>query len=696
MATGTRGLSIDDLFDFRWLQGGTLSPDGRRLAYAVTHVARGTESDGNENERDREYSTIYVYDLDDATNRQMTPGTSKDTNPAWSPDGTTIAFLSDRAGGAEGSGTAEGEKQKAQIYLLPVDGGEARKLTSLKQGAGAPRWSPDGSRIAFSAGIEWGEGEKPDRSKDPYRVTRNVWRFDGIGDLDMAVSNLHVTEAETGETRRISDHDGTVDSIEWSRDGSHIFYSVSMLPNRWAGFHSTHYIVRPDGAVVHRIDNLRTLREGTWLPDGKRLAFIGPESEEEPIGKHPDLFVYDLESGGADNRTEGMELDLNGSLSAKMPAHGQRDGGILVTEDGRSAYVQVQRSGRVEICRFSLEGENSCQTVVTGDRAAYLYDSAAGGPYHVILYASADIVNPPDLCVARISDGAAEPVAAGSDAERRLTRMNEELLEQIALPNYRELHFTGTDGEPVHGWFVSPAADPPHPTILWIHGGPHGAQGYQFAVDTLLLTGAGYGVLYVNHRASTGYGDAFSTAIEGDWGNLDYGDLMSGVDFAISEGLADPDRLGCCGISGGGNLSCWIVSHTDRFKAAVPQNPVTSWRSFYGVSDIGVWFSRKQLGGDPHEIPEVYDRCSPITTAHTCTTPTLLIQCESDFRCPAGQSEQFYTVLRANGCIVEMLRQPQGSHGGSIRGPLPLRKANLEAKLAWFQKYVPVSDGLQG
>jgi dipeptidyl aminopeptidase/acylaminoacyl peptidase len=181
-------------------------------------------------------------------------------------------------------------------------------------------------------------------------------------------------------------------------------------------------------------------------------------------------------------------------------------------------------------------------------------------------------------------------------------------------------------------------------------------------------TTAGYVVLFINHRASTGYGDAFSTRITGDWGNLDYADLMAGVDDAIAQGLVDQERMGVCGLSGGGNLSCWIVGQTDRFKAAVPENPITNWVSFYGVSDIGPYVAVRQLGGHPHEIPEVYARCSPITYTHRCTTPTLLIQGEADYRCPPEQSEQFYTVLKANGCPVEMLRLPNSDHTGSMTG----------------------------
>lgn len=229
---------------------------------------------------------------------------------------------------------------------------------------------------------------------------------------------------------------------------------------------------------------------------------------------------------------------------------------------------------------------------------------------------------------------------------------------------------------------------PPYPTVLYTHGGPYAGFGHLFFFDFQMLAGAGYGVLFINHRGSSGYGDEFSLAITGDWGNLDYKDLMAGVDLAVEWGLADPDRLGVCGLSGGGYLSCWIVGHTERFKAAVPENPVTNWVSEYGVSDVGPELGAQCLGGAPHEIPEVYTRCSPITYAHRCKTPTLLIQAESDHRCPPEQSEQFFTVLRANGCVAEMVRLPNEFHDGSIMGGLPARRAQNEALLDWMNRYV--------
>jgi dipeptidyl aminopeptidase/acylaminoacyl peptidase len=482
-------------------------------------------------------------------------------------------------------------------------------------------------------------------------------------------------DIDSKEIQQLSDDDALDSGIQWSPDGKNILYASSMLPDSWRGFKARYRITDLEGNYQDILSDCYSVAAPHWLPDGSGIVFVG-SPEETIIGTHNDLFIYDLDSGEYNNRTVGMELALMGLNSGRAPVYGQLRLIIAITDDGKNAYTFIQKAGTTQIYRIALEGAISYDSVVAGNRACVLLDMKGGR----LLFGADDINHTVDLFIAN-TDGS---------QEQQLTDINDEFLSNIIMPEYENLHFKGSDGADVEGWYIKPTngARAPYPTILWIHGGPHAAQGYRFAFDTHMLTGAGYGVMFVNHRASTGYGDTFSTAIHGDWGNLDYNDLMAGVDFAIERGLADADKLGCCGISGGGNLSTWIVGQTDRFKAAIPQNPVTNWQSFYGVSDIGVWFSVKELGGHPHEIPEVYDVCSPITFAHRCTTPTLLIQCEHDWRCPAEQSEQFYTVLRANGCTVEMLRQPGGSHGGSIRGPLPLRTANLEAKLDWFNRYI--------
>ena len=385
--------------------------------------------------------------------------------------------------------------------------------------------------------------------------------------------------------------------------------------------------------------------------------------------------MLDIAAGTVDCRTSGLDVGVGGRLSLDMPVGTLGSGNVAIADDGGSAFATVQRGGTNHIYRIALSGAESWQPVTAGESAAYLLDMVG----QQLLFAQTSMNAPPELHLKRLD----------KDASQQLTALNEAHLAGIDLPSWSHLLWKSVDDVEVEGWYLQPpTGEAPHPTILYIHGGPHAAYGCGFHFDFQMLAGAGYGVLFLNHRASTGYGDAFSTAIKGDWGNLDYQDLMSGVDHAIALGLADADRLGVCGTSGGGNLSCWIIGQTDRFKAAIPQNPVTNWRSFYGTSDIGIYFGVEQMGGHPHEIPEVYERCSPLTYAHRCVTPTLLVQSELDYRCPAEQSEQFYTVLKAVGCTVEMLRQPGGYHGASISGAVNLRRAHNDAMLEWFARYV--------
>jgi dipeptidyl aminopeptidase/acylaminoacyl peptidase len=657
MTKESRTLEADDLFRLKFLQDGRLSPDGTQVIYTVTHVAIGDDDD----EEDKELSTIWRLSLDTGETRQMTGGTSMDSNPQWSPDGQQIAFIGKRG-------------EKPQLYVMPVDGGEARALTSLKQGVGGgPEWSPDGSKIAFTAGPDYGDDDPPDLTKEPYRVTRSVYRFDAIGYLDQTIQDIYVVDVAGGDPQRLTDDPTNNGSLQWSPDGSRILYLANMLPDSFRTFWPDIRTVTLDGEVADLCSDWGVLGSATWTPDGKHIVFIGKPDDGKPYGTKSDLWTLDLSSGSYANRTSGLKVGVAGPMSADMPIMLIAE--IPVSADSRTAYVQVQEGGTVQIYRVALSGDEDWEPVVGGERACFPRDIHGDR----LLFVSDNLRSTPDLFVVDTD---------GSD-ERQLTRINADFLAGIDLPTHDHLLFDGVDGTQVEGWYLKPpGGDAPYPTILYIHGGPHASYGYRFHFDMQMLAGAGYGVLFVNHRASTGYGDAFSTAIKGDWGNLDYNDLMSGVDAAIAQGLADPDRLGCCGTSGGGNLSCWIVGQTDRFKAAIPQNPVTNWVSFYGCSDIGVHFAVEEMGGHPHEISEVYARCSPITYAHNCTTPTLMVQSEHDWRCPAEQSEQFYTVLKANGCVVEMLRQPGGSHGASARGALNLRRAHNEAMLDWFNRYL--------
>ena len=648
MTASNSAFGLDDVLGLRFVAAADLSQDGRRVVYAVT-------SADVEAEKDR--VALHLLDVDTGARRQLTAGTGSDGSPAWSPDGSLIAFVSDRAGAP-------------QVFVISPDGGEARQLTELERGvAGAPAWSPDGRKLAFAA---LGPGERRDPAR-PYRVTRAPYRFDALGYLQDVLLDIHVVDVAGGEPARLTGDDRVNGEPVWTPDGSAIVYRATGGPAEPL-LSSRVRIVDLEGGV-RGLEHPEALVTGTaFAPDGRLVVQLGLR-RDLPLGSRGHLLVVDPATGTCEPRATAFELGLGGRLQPDVVAPVTLP--QLSVTPGGEALATVQVGGRVGVWAFSLAGPEQAREVIAGDRD--VRPICLRGDR--LLFHASSIGEPGDLYLAELGGG-----------ERRLTELNADLLRERSLPGVEHLAFSGADGTPVEGWFLRPAGvEGPAPTVLYIHGGPHSGFGHTWSSDMQLLCGAGYGVVMVNQRGSTGYGDEFATSLVGHWGEHDYLDLMAGVDRAVELGLADPDRLGVCGLSGGGNLTCWIVGQTDRFKAAVPENPVTNFLSFYGVADIGPWFASGEMGCQPWENPGAYLRQSPITYAHRCTTPTLLVQGEGDLRCPAEQSEQFYTALKVNGCVVEMLRFPNSSHVGAVAGAIPTRRAQNEALLDWMNRYVMAS-----
>ncbi|MBQ6640305.1 MAG: S9 family peptidase [Saccharopolyspora sp.] len=642
-----RPIEPDDLFRLRFATSADLSPDGESVVFALSR----TDVEAN-----TDHTDLVQVAVSSGGQRQLTSVDAVHAYPAFAPDGREIAFLSTRTG-------------VPQIFALPLDGGEARQLTAFPDGVGGgPVFSPDGTRIAFTA-------VPPGTRRDPalpYRVDRAAWRADGVGVIEDALQDVYVVAAEGGEPVRLTEDRSLNTAPQWTPDGAALVFNASFDPESM-GMLNRLRRVDLDGSVSD-VASGGAIASHAVCPDG-RIAYVLTNEDGRRAGSKADLWVYDPETGVHQRRTTGLVDDVGGRLVPDMPAFAFTMAGVLISADSRHAYLPAQRGGEVRVLRVGLSGAESHEPVAGGERGC--------APVRLrgnrLLFAAFGIRDPGDLHVLDTATG----------TESRLTELNAELLARLEWPAVHHLEFTSTDGTAVEGWYLEPArAKRPLPTLLGIHGGPHAGWGHTFVFDFLMLAGAGYGVLFVNHRGSTGYGDDFGTAITSDWGNLDCADLMAGVDHAIAIGLADSDRLGVFGASAGGTLSGWLTTQTDRFRAACPEDPLFDFSSMYGTSDIGIWAGRSFMGGDPHERAELYRRCSPVTYAHRSSTPTLFFQHESDHRAPPGQTEQFYTVLKSRGVTAEMLRFPGTSHVGSVLGPVTHRRAQNEALLEWMDRYV--------
>ena len=647
MSESKRCFEMDDLFRFQYVTEAKLSPDGKQAVYVLMKQDTADE---------KEYSALWVVDVETGQHKQLTGGKWSDMSPAWSPSGERLAFISTRAGAP-------------QVHIMRLDGGESQPVTSLAQGCQGPLlWKPDASGIIFTASPE----SSPDTSK-PYRITRPIFRLDGAGYTDAFVKSIYWLNLGTGTAERLTNDGWDHTPVNWSPDGNELLIQSILDPDAFSLFPRLNALNLKGEMRSFPTDDW-VLFNARWLADG-RIAFIGWRNESRKFLEKGDLWVMDQDGTNLECRTAALELGVSGGMHDDLPVPWSLSMAPMFGGSEESGLItNVQNGGMLEIHRVALSGAENVAMLAGGKRACYVLSAEADK----VLFGISTPFDPTQLAVVDMKTG----------QEKILTDLNRELLAQIEMPALENIHFKSSDGTPVEGWIMKPKGEAPYPTVLHIHGGPYVGYGYVFFFDFLALTSAGYAALFINHRGSTGYGTKFSSDSFGNYGHWEFEDFMAAVDHAVALGVADPDRLGICGISAGGFATTWTIGHTDRFKAAVPENPVTDWFSFYGTSDIGEHYPVWVLGGKPHEIPDVYLKCSPIMHAHNCKTPTLLIQGEADYRCPAGQSEEFYTILKANGCVAEMLRMPASGHNDSTYGMFQVRRAHNEALIDWMNRYL--------
>jgi dipeptidyl aminopeptidase/acylaminoacyl peptidase/CubicO group peptidase (beta-lactamase class C family) len=620
-------MRIDDLTALAVPSQPALSPDGSHVAYVLRTL---------DAEHDRNVDELWLVATDDGTPRRLTSG-PEDVAPAWSPDGSRLAFL--RAG---------------QVHVLPGDGGEPEQVTDLPLGAGAPVWSPDGERIAFAAPVDPTDGTGP-------LVTSTVdYQADSAGMFGATRNQLHVVHPDSGECRRLTDGDHA-GRPAWSPDGRTVAFTRKLGADGDLTFRTAVHLLDVDDPKAE--PRVAAFEDGiaatvSFSNDGKSLLVVGHPGLR--LG-HAHLLKVPLDGG--------EPVDLTGHLDRNVMPGGPAYPGCLPVEtaEGRLLFAIRDRG-----CSH-LWDENG--PVLAGAGRVVSGLSVAGGTAVVAL-------------ATPMSYGEIVALDLGTGTETVLTDHGASDLELFVR---EERTFTISDGTEVQAWLVrDPERQGPLPLLLDVHGGPHNA--WNAAADDMHfyhqeLAARGWAVLLVNPRGSDGYGAAFFNGVQGAWGVADHLDFLEPIDALVAEGLADPDRLAVTGYSYGGFMTCWLTAHSDRFKAGVAGGVVSDLVSEYGASDDGALMGRYELGGPPWERPEAYAAMSPITRVDQVSTPTLVLHGKDDLTCPVGQAQQWHTSLRDRGVATELVLYPDASHVFILLGKPSQRLDYSRRVVDWVERY---------
>ena len=697
-AAAKRSITETDLFKFVWIADPQISPDGKQAVFV--RVTVNDKKDGYD-------TALWIVPTDGSEPPRPFTAGPRDGSPRWSPDSGRIVF----------GRVPEKADQKAsdapapQLYIISTQGGEAVALTDLPRGAGGPEWSPDGRTIAFMSTMndedlkKWKEkreaktgeekkekkkeGEDEERESDVRVITRAQYRLNGGGYLDAArpghlwTIEVPAAGAKAPEPKRITTGEFAENHLAWSPDSSLLYFlSNRVKESYYEAPDNDVYAVPAKGGEMRRIVSIDgPINDFALSPDGWRIAFVGNLNQKpERSYDQPDLFVVDAAPGSeARNLTAGYDFDVVEGIAGDQHApRGGRPQPIEWSGDGRFIFVVTGERGRANIERFDA-ATGAIAPVTRGDQEIASYTATPDGSRMAVVVSTPTAIN--DLFALDTATGNMAPLA----------RPNQDLFSQLDLTPPEEITYASFDGRKIQAFVQKPPdfdSKKKYPLILNIHGGPHSAYGYTFDHEFQWMAAKGYVVLYPNPRGSSTHGQEFGNVIQYEFPGDDAKDLLAGVDEMVKRGSIDAKRLGVTGGSGGGILTNWIVTQTDRFAAAAAQRSIADWASFWYTADFTL-FKQNWFRGAPWEDAQDFARRSPITYAAKITTPLMLIEGEADYRTPpAAGGEEMFRALKYMKKPVVMVRFPGESHELSRSGQPWHRVERLRHIVAWFDKYL--------
>jgi dipeptidyl aminopeptidase/acylaminoacyl peptidase len=649
-------LTVEHYLDWEQVADPQLSPDGAQVIYTRRWVNKV---------EDKWESALWMMSVDGSHQRFLVKG----SDARWSPDGTRILYL------------AEGEPKGTQVFVRWMDAeGASSQVTRVTDTPSDARWAPDGKAISFLMPVPdstlWNISlpKPPEGAKwtpAPHVVDDLHYRQDRVGFMPQGFTHLFLVPADGGTARALTSGHWNVGArfdglamgagYDWTPDGRTIVFD-GLRDTTWDRQYRVSRIYALDvatGAIKPLVS-----RPGFWSdpavsPDGRTVAFTGYDSTEHTYSTS-DLWTVSIDGAGMRNVSHSFDRDPNE---------------LRWAPDGKGVYFTAGDRGAVNVRYADLSG--GVRDVTQGAQVVSLTSlsrtltgvGVRSDPEH-----AADVVR---LDLRRSQ---APPPA-------RLTAVNDDVLGNKRLAKVEELWYGSSGGAKVQGWIVKPPAFDPakkYPLILEIHGGPFAMYNVGFSYMFQNFAANGYVVLYVNPRGSTGYGDAFSGAIDHNYPGPDYDDLMAGVDAVIGKGYVDTTRMYVSGCSGGGVLSSWVIGHTNRFAAAAVRCPVIDWISMAGVTDVPL-FTFSFFHQAFWDKPDEWLAHSSLMYAGRVTTPTLLMTGELDRRTPIPQTEEFFAALKVRGVPAVMLRF-NGEYHGTGSKPSNFMRTQLYM-MSWFEKH---------